>query len=379
MDRRTLCRRGGLAVVVTAFATDAALAQYPMPAMIPPNPLYQHPAYRFQFYLGATVPTMSGRTFVGITVPYTRAPQLFSPYYGQPLAAYPWQGPRPVMAGGYVSGGTSSTYAAMMQRTFEAAQRAAQQAWSDPEAARRLIAGQFAYERAEAVSPAAPAPRPLAADIVQALSPPHEQLITSGEALNTLLHALRSVDLRSVEGAAVYLPPQLLRELRFAGPKGELINLLRRIGTMPVPEVFHHEAARNAKDAFERDFAAIALAILGGKAPERTAVARMEASLQRLEAVAAEQIRQLPFDDAIAARRFLNQMAQVVALLKSANVAQLWNGNWDALGLSAAELVRHMIKHDLRFAAATPEGEAAYVALHRALVMLYVASHTPKK
>ncbi len=379
MDRQTLFWRGGLAVVVSALVVNAALAQYPMPAMIPPNPLYHHPAYRFQFYLGATVPTMSGRTFVGITVPYTRAPQLFSPYYGQPLAAYPWQGPRPVTAGGYVSGGTSSTYAAMMQRTFEAAQRTAQQTWSDPEAARRLIAGQFAYERAEASSLGIPAPRPLAADIAQALSPPHEQLITSGEALNTLLHALRTIDLRSVEGAAVYLPPDLVRELRFAGPKGELVNLLRRAGNLSVPAVFHHEAARNAKDAFERDFAAIALAILGGKAPERSAIARLEASLQRLEAVSAEQIRLLPFDDAIAARRFLNQMTQAVRLLKNANIAQLWNGNWDALGLSAAELVRHMIKHDLGFAAASSEGDAAYVALHRALVMLYVASQTPKK
>ena len=60
-----LCGALGLA----AFPATAG-AQF-LPAYVPPNPLYQHPAYGYQLSIGTTIPTTYGRAFIGVTAPFT--------------------------------------------------------------------------------------------------------------------------------------------------------------------------------------------------------------------------------------------------------------------------------------------------------------------
>ena len=86
---------------ILALLPAMAAAQF-TPAIVPPNPLYQHPAYRFQFSVGPSVQTAFGRTFVGMTAPATRAPQYLSPYYGMPTPIYSWSGRRSPVVGIHV-------------------------------------------------------------------------------------------------------------------------------------------------------------------------------------------------------------------------------------------------------------------------------------
>lgn len=368
----------GCLLVLLASST-AVVAQYPTPALIPPNPLYQHPAYRYQFYLGTSVPTVYGRAFVGITVPYTRAPQLFSPNMGFP-APYAYWRTNPVPTTGYLSGSSGSAAAIATQRAFQSAQAAAQRVLENPDSAQRIVAAQTDYEKGgvAAVRPGLPAP-PSPDMLVRALSGEDESLIASGEALNTLLQALPTIDTRSAQGAAAFLPPQLLQELRFATPKGELLNLARLAGRLPFPSVFDQESLRPFRDALERDFAAVALPLVAGKAPDRAAVAQLENSLHRLEQASAPSIRNLSFDEALATRRFLNQFHTALRILKNESLAGLWNQNWNTLGTSVAELAQHLFKHQLRFAPAPVGSEPAYLALHRALVAYFLAGQKPRK
>ncbi|MBA2225049.1 hypothetical protein [Thermogemmata fonticola] len=373
--RLSLAALGGALILLAPVS-----AQYPTPALIPPNPLYQHPAYRYQFYLGTTVPTVYGRTFVGVTVPYTRAPQLFSPNMGRPVP-YSWWSVAPGVPtpSGYMSGSASSAAALATQRAFQAAQAEALRVRDDPEAAQRIIAAQASYEKAApSPRPGLPPPPPAQA-LIQALTPEDDQLITSGQALNTLLQALPTIDTRAAEPANAFLPPQLLQEIRFATPKGELLNLARLSGRLPFPEVFEQEPLRPLKETLERDFAAVALPLLAGKSPDRAAIAQLENTLLRLEQAAAPFIRNLSFDEAAAARRFLNQFHNALRTLKSENLSRLWNPNWNTLGANVADLTQHMLKHQLRFDAAPTGSEPAYLALHRALAAYFLAGQKTRK
>ena len=82
---------GVMVLIATILQPTAGTAQF-VPSLVPPNPLYQTPAYQFQFNLGTSVPTAFGRTFIGSTIPFTRAPQFFSPNFGQREPIYSWSG-----------------------------------------------------------------------------------------------------------------------------------------------------------------------------------------------------------------------------------------------------------------------------------------------
>ena len=364
--------------LLSGLLSWSAQAQYPTPALIPPNPLYQHPAYRYQFYLGTSVPTVYGRAFIGVTVPYTRAPQLFSPNMGQPQP-YPWRSLGVATPSGYLSGSASSAASLSTQRAFQAAQATAARLRDDPEAAQRLIAAQANYEKAAQPSrPGLPPPPPPQA-LVQALAPEEDQFITSGQALNILLEALPTIDSRAAESANAFLPTPLIQELRFATPKGELLNLARLSGRLPFPEAFQQDSLRPLQETLERDFAAVALPLLAGKSPDRAAVAQLENTLLRLEQLATPVIRNLSFDEATATRRFLNQFHNALRTLKSENLTRLWNPTWNTLGTNVADLTQHMLRHQLRFDAAPASSEAAYLALHRALVAYFLAGQKNRK
>ena len=132
---------GFLSVLLSPLMHAAQFA----PSLVPPNPLYQHPAYGYQLNFGATVPTAFGRTFVGLTVPLTRAPQIFSPNMGY-SAPYSWSGGR-VPSTGYMTGSIGRYDSYSVQRDFEKAQRDATLNWCNPDAARNLINNQWAYEK----------------------------------------------------------------------------------------------------------------------------------------------------------------------------------------------------------------------------------------
>jgi hypothetical protein len=69
----------------------------------------------------------------------------------------------------------------------------------------------------------------------------------------------------------------------------------------------------------------------------------------------------------IQARRFIREVQGAANTLQSPNVANFFNGKWSARGDTVTELVGHMSRQGLRFAAAVSGNEPAYLALHRAM------------
>jgi hypothetical protein len=116
-----------------------------------------------------------------------------------------------------------------------------------------------------------------------------------------------------------------------------------------------------------------------GKAPEPAKLAALEDGLKKMEAAAAPVIRDLSFQEAIAARRFLNQLAAAVRTLKAGGLTGLVNPAWATEGTSVANLVKHMTAYKIQFGPALEGNEPSYLALHRSLATYLFILSQPKK
>jgi hypothetical protein len=155
--------------------------------------------------------------------------------------------------------------------------------------------------------------------------------------------------------------------------------MIRQTGKIPFPANFPGATLAENKAALEADFAAAIAPLQAGKAVDLAKVNKLEASLKKLEAGAPPVIRSLAFEDAVAARRFLNQFNSAIKALKSNSVAGLINPKWATDGISVSDLVKHMTKYKLLFANASAGGEGSYTTLHKALATyLFVLSQAKK-
>ena len=78
-------------------------------------------------------------------------------------------------------------------------------------------------------------------------------------------------------------------------------------------------------------------------------------------------VNKLTPDEFIEANRYLRYVKDTITALKDPSIINQFNGNWKKNARSVAELVQFMREKGLRFAPATPQDEAAYVALYYAL------------
>lgn len=374
-----------LATLALAALPATAAAQF-YPTIGPPNPLYQHPAYRFQFSIGPTVPTMFGRTFVGMTAPATRAPQLFSPnLYTGPTntipPSVPWTSGR--SPSGYMSGGVVRADVALeAQRAFEKIQRDATAARLNRsrDAAKDAIFDQWAYERLGVFggAPAVKVGVDQSEELAKALAGGDEEAIASGDHLNHILVAVVAAEAKGGKGNGAHLGPEVLDAVRFSGsPAADAVSLVREAGRLPFPAAFDSPKLKDARNQLDADFAAAVAPLRDGKSADAARLAKVGLALQRMQEAATPVLRELPFEESTAGRRFLNRFEKALPVLRGAAAAGLVSPTWAAEGTSPAELVRHMHKHKLLFGPADEGGTDAYLALHRALANYLVAITQP--
>src|SRR5579872_3848877 len=300
------------------------------------------------------------------------------PYYSPPSYA-PTPPPVPSYSGGggYLTGGSYSSYdsfglQAGLQGDLAQAQQAAAKMNKSQDQARDMIDAQWAYEKLGVSGKVAlTGAQEQVEELQKALGTKDEAEIASGAALNRILIAIVVAEGKGAKGVAAFLPPRLLDDLRFKGDKGEasadLLNLVRQTGKIPFPANFPGDTLAENKAAVETDFAAAIAPLQAGKAIDLTKVNKLEASFKKLEAASPPVIRTLAFEDAVAARRFLNQFNSAIKALKSGSVAGLINPKWATDGISVSDLVKHMTKYKLLFAHAPVGGEGSYTTLHKAL------------
>jgi hypothetical protein len=251
-----------------------------------------------------------------------------------------------------------------------------------PAPARTQIYDQWAYEKLGLLGGLAgvrPDEHPEA--LQKALAATEEADVASGEALNHIVVAVVAAESRGAKGVSAHLPPNLLSEVRFTGgPTADAVNLLRSAGRLPFPASFDTPALNETRDTLERDFAAVATPLLAGKPAGTAQVNRLNATVRAAQDRLTVVLRDLSFEDATAARRFLNQVESAAKVLGGPNAPGLVNPKWSAAGANVAELVRFMTRNKLLFGPAPKGGEEAYLALHQGLAAyLFALNQTQAK
>jgi len=387
------------AAAAFAFSPGIASAQY-RGLFMGPSPLYIYPTGDGQYGAGLNLGITTNTPYGRMSLPYLQPVDLMPNYssYGLPnysnLYGYPTTSSGSSSSygymnnsggNGYLTGGNYNGYDTLgLQMSLASAQQNAAKMRKNQDEARDLIDAQWAYEKLGVTGKVAfTGAQEQVEELQKALGTKDEAEIASGTSLNRILLAIVIAEGKGAKGVAAFLPPRLLDDLRFKGDKGEaaadLLNLVRQSGKLPFPNNFPGPALAELQVPLEVDFAAAIAPLLLGKAVDSAKVNKLEISLKKLESAAAPVIRSLPFDDAIAARRFLNQFNSAIKTLKGPNLAGLINPKWSTEGISVADLVKHMTKFKLLFAQAPVGGEGSYITLHKAMVTyLFVLNQTKK-
>jgi hypothetical protein len=362
-----------LGAVTLAFSPATAAAQFGPgprfngPVFVPPvNPFFFVPQYRYQYgsqlnfqAAGANFSLGSSRFYQGVAPPAFYAP-VYPSFYAQ--------------GGSYMSGsaGPRPNFALQAQRDLANAQKA----MGAPNLAG--AGGPGVEKPAAAVGKIEVGPMP--DGFGKALAPADRARVLSGESLNELLAEIVKAEPKGGNRPSAFVPALLLDEVRFGGSDAaDALNLSRRAGNLDFPAAFDDAALKDLRVALDKDFAAVAAAVQNGKAPDADKRAQLEVTLGRVETALAPVVKNLPAEDATAARRFMDRMTNAVKAFKAGAATGLIDPKWEAEGTTVADLVKHMTRHKLQFAEAPAGHEDSYTTMHRNLATYLFVLTQPKK
>ncbi|MBP3957184.1 hypothetical protein J8F10_18130 [Gemmata sp. G18] len=358
-----------------AFSPATASAQFgprpsgfgPVPVIVPSfNPFFYVPQYRYQSNtflnlqgpLGTTTLSTS-RYYYGVNPVWSVAPAYPAIYSQAVGSSYSTMGVRPNVA-------------LEAQRDLMRAQRA--MSAQVPPATSKAVVGEKPVAPA-VIESSSPMPEGF-----PALTPAERARVLSGEALNELLAAIVKAEAKAGARSSAFVPNMLLDDVRFGGSDAaDTLNLARRATSLDFPAAFDNAALKDDRIALTRDFAAVTERLQAGKAVDPTKRDQFEVTLQKAEAALASIVKTLPADDATAANRFLGQMTGALKVMKTEAATGLIDPKWASEGTTVADLVKHMTRFKVQFAAATTGNEEAYLTLHRNFASYLFFLTQPKK
>ncbi|HVS36335.1 MAG TPA: hypothetical protein VMS17_12265 [Gemmataceae bacterium] len=230
---------------------------------------------------------------------------------------------------------------------------------------RRRLIDQARYERGLLPTTEELRTQQIAHDLARARYEPPLDDIVSAKSLNDLLHHLTR-DPAIVKGPDVPLDEDVLKRIGVTGPTQASagLGLLKDNGRLRWPAGLTRHDFDAPRDRLSRamEDAAAALKASHEAAPGRSTDVQMDlAQLQKL--VDGSDLSPIEY---IEAKDFLGRIEAAVRALQDPNVADCFSHRFNARNV--AELVDDMKATGLDFAAAAPGDEAAYRALHQALV-----------
>jgi len=192
--------------------------------------------------------------------------------------------------------------------------------------------------------------------------------VVSGDSLNALLKSSQTFQDKKVVGPHIDLDADVLKNITLTGGNGGNIGLLKNEGKLNWTTTLRDTAFDKDRDA---------LAVLAADAVKNAefnnsvapaTLTQMRKHLDNMGRTLEANINTIPTGKYMEAARYLGKLEDAITALGSDNVANFFTQKWSAKGKTVGELVDYMHKNGLRFASAAPGEEAAYQALHRALV-----------
>jgi len=205
-------------------------------------------------------------------------------------------------------------------------------------------------------------------DLDRARKDPPMTEVTSGKTLNDLLNNIRKLG-RLTRGPNISLEEDTLKHINLASPAmAGNVGLLKDGGKFSWPLSLHEKQFAEERDRLARN---IEKAVEDIKAPKGEVAPRLMKDIAADVKSLAEKVDNsqddLTISQYLEAKAFMRQLQAAVRSLRDPKVKKYFDNTWNAKGRNVAELVDHMTKEGLNFAAAAPGEEAAYMALYYAV------------
>lgn len=281
-------------------------------------------------------------------------------------------------AGSYLRGGADVIDSqARYLLAIQQANLVREQVRAERMANRRRAFEEYLYEREKTPTLEQERERRLTQERDRSRNDPPVTEIWSAKALNDILGELKTLKAKGqlIAGRGPNLPldEDMLKYINVAGKDGGNIGLLKNEGRLVWPVALTGDDARQERQR---------LGDLAGAAVEQAkfknsvdagTLKQMQLDVEKLHKQLSRNVGDLPTNQYIEARRFLNHFDDAIKTLSAANPGNYVTRKWSAKGKTVGELVQNMLDSGLQFAPAVNGDEAAYVALHRALAAFDIA------
>ena len=190
--------------------------------------------------------------------------------------------------------------------------------------------------------------------------------IYSAEALNSVLDHMKALPDGLLARSRARLDANALAHINVAGGKGNSLAIFKNGGRLEWTSVLQDAAFEKERDRLE-DLAGETLrAVERGRSIDRASIKAMTKGVDELEAALKRQATDFAPSEYIEAKRYLRALDTALNTLARGDVSE---ASREARRCrTVGELVKHMASAGLRFDAALPGDEDAYVALHTTLV-----------
>jgi hypothetical protein len=203
--------------------------------------------------------------------------------------------------------------------------------------------------------------------------------IWSGKALNDLLLAIRQQKAQGIKNPDVPLEEGVLKHLNVTSGAdgGGSLGVMRNEGQLQWPLTLRSSAYAGTTKRID-DLAAQAYKQASYGSVSADTIQGMSGAIDTLETQLKRHVAEVAPGDYMQAKRYLRDLEGALRVLSDPNVSKVVTRKLGTQGNTVNGLVTQMSRDGLRFAPATRGDEAAYVAVHNAMVA-YTAPPTSYK
>ncbi|HTU90609.1 MAG TPA: hypothetical protein VMF69_11085 [Gemmataceae bacterium] len=272
---------------------------------------------------------------------------------------------------GYLSGAADLTRAnAEYYQTITQARLTRQETIRSSLQTRRAFIEEAEWERQHMPDPEKIRQEGLRRELEHARRTPPLQHIWDASALNALLRYLIAQQGLGVKGPDVPLSEETLAHINLTdgSSKGNagLLKNLKNNSDLQWPLPLQREMFKGARDNINDLMRRAYKSAENGSKPDNGTISDLRHNYEKLKDMLSANDQLTP-DEYIQSTRYLKAVNNAIDALKSTSVVHYFDGSWKAKSRDVAGLVQFMREQGLRFDAATPKDEAAYVSLYYSL------------
>jgi hypothetical protein len=235
---------------------------------------------------------------------------------------------------------------------------------------RRAVFDQWLYEREKGPTWEQERQRYLREVTSRSLNDPTSTEIWSATALNFVLADIQKKlgNQKGVQAPQIGVDEDVLRHINLTSGKGDgNAGLLKNEGRLSWPLTLRGDEYKKDRELLNNLTPEVINQAINGRVDAGT-LNEIMAAANRMHDQLVSSIKDLPPSQYMEAKRFLGNLDAAIKVLRQPDAGDYFTQKYAAKGKNVAELVDYMTKKGLKFAPAVDGDEAAYSALHRALV-----------